>query len=134
LINKEDMEVVIFDENEFTPILKLIAQIAGVVEKQVINYETLEIEELECYSCNDPFDSLEQECNKCGAPRPRCTVCLLDLRPSEKDQVITLPCCGVYAHKEHIISWLYENPKCPNCTKDLEYWLTEIDDIVIPFD
>ena len=133
LIHKEDMEVVIFNENDFETILELIAQIAGIVKKPEASYETLDIEELQCYSCGDPFDSLEQECTKCEAPRPRCTVCLLDLRPSEKDLVVELPCCGVYAHKDHIISWLSENPKCPNCTTDLESFLTLVDATIIAF-
>lgn len=84
------------------------------------------LEELLCYQCNDPFDVAEDVCDNCGAPRPNCIVCLLDLHPSEKDSVIKMPCCGVYAHEDHILTWLSKNIKCPNCHEDLATLLRDL--------
>ena len=77
------------------------------------------IPELKCFNCNDPFDLSEEICTKCGAPRPNCVVCLLDLNTSEKEAVIKIPCCGVYAHEDHLKMWLKNNIKCPNCHENL---------------
>ncbi len=77
------------------------------------------IEELKCYNCGDAFDQAEEFCDKCDAPRPTCIVCLLDLKPQEKEKVMKLPCCGIYAHSEHIEKWLYKNTRCPNCQENL---------------
>ena len=89
--------------------------------------EDYQIEKLVCYNCKDPFDPLEEVCDKCGASRPRCIVCLLDLYPSEIDEdVVTTPCCGVYTHKDHIIVWLKQNPICPNCHENLKHWLGQL--------
>ncbi|MHA2358275.1 MAG: RING finger domain-containing protein [Candidatus Heimdallarchaeaceae archaeon] len=85
-----------------------------------------EIEKLECYGCKDIFDPLEDTCNVCGAPRPRCLICYADLKPSEQEEVVELPCCGIFAHKEHIISWLSQESICPNCHIDLSSWLTKL--------
>ncbi len=92
-------------------------------ELMLKDFGTAEIEHLSCYQCEDIFQTNEDKCDKCGAPRPRCVVCLLDLKPSEKKKVIQTPCCEIYAHREHLISWLETNAKCPNCKQDLFLWL-----------
>jgi len=74
---------------------------------------------LRCYECGDLFDSTEMKCDKCSAPRPTCVVCLLNIDPKEKESIMKLPCCGVYAHIHHIEKWLEKNSKCPNCQQDL---------------
>ncbi|MHA1202740.1 MAG: RING finger domain-containing protein [Candidatus Heimdallarchaeaceae archaeon] len=74
---------------------------------------------LRCYECGDLFDSTEMKCDKCSAPRPTCVVCLLNINPKEKESIMKLPCCGVYAHIHHIEKWLEKNSKCPNCQQDL---------------
>jgi hypothetical protein len=72
------------------------------------------------------LDSTEIE-KKCGSSRPRCIVCLLDLYPSDIERdVVTTPCCGVYAHKDHIITWLKQDPRCPNCHKNISHWLGQM--------
>ena len=88
-------------------------------ELMLKDFSGTEIEQLTCYECGDVFEANEEKCNNCGSPRPRCVVCLLDIRPSEKKKAMVLPCCGVFAHRDHLISWLETNPKCPNCKKDL---------------
>ena len=85
-----------------------------------------EVESLECYNCGDPFDVSEEICDKCGSPRPRCIICHLDLKRSEQEEVVTLPCCQIYSHKNHIIAWLKQNPHCPNCHKNLSHWLNKV--------
>jgi hypothetical protein len=77
------------------------------------------IPELKCFNCDDPFDLSESTCTKCGSPKPSCVVCLLDLNTSEKEAVIKVPCCGVYAHEDHLKMWLKTNVKCPNCHENL---------------
>ena len=110
------------DLNEFFTITTIIHD--EVILKDFSNVDT---EQLECYQCGDVFDTSEDVCNICNAPRPTCIVCLLDLKPSEKKKVVQTPCCGVYAHKEHIISWLRTDGRCPNCKKDQFLWLRKLD-------
>ncbi len=72
-----------------------------------------------CYECGKLFAAAEMNCKKCSAPRPTCVVCLLNIVPSEKEGIMRLPCCGVYAHIHHIDQWLEKNSKCPNCHQNL---------------
>ena len=43
----------------------------------------------------------------------------LNIDPKEKESIMRLPCCGVYAHIHHIEQWLEKNSKCPNCHQNL---------------
>ena len=92
-------------------------------EISIDDYGDVDVEELLCYACGDIFETREEKCDKCSASRPTCCVCLLNLKPSEKEEVVQTPCCEVYAHREHILAWLEKNPKCPNCRKDLYLWI-----------
>ncbi|MBY9001172.1 MAG: E3 ubiquitin protein ligase [Candidatus Heimdallarchaeota archaeon] len=97
-----------------------LKQLFGVLDKY-------DVEKLVCYNCKDPFDPLEEICDKCESPRPRCIVCLLDLFPSEiEEEIVTTPCCGVYTHKDHMVIWLQQNPQCPNCHTNLSHWLGQL--------
>lgn len=87
------------------------------------DYGDFDVEELLCYACGDIFETREEKCDKCSALRPTCCVCLLSLKPSEKEEVVQTPCCEVYAHREHILAWLEKNSTCPNCKKDLYLWI-----------
>ncbi|MHA1259959.1 MAG: hypothetical protein ACTSSG_09325 [Candidatus Heimdallarchaeaceae archaeon] len=120
------VESILVGEQTVIDLVKLIILMHQQMKKLFSGLEDFEVEKLLCYNCEDPFDPLEEVCDKCGAPRPRCIVCHLDLKPSEKEEVVTLPCCGVYAHKNHIISWLEQNPQCPNCHTNLNHWLKKI--------
>ncbi len=126
LLNRVDVEIAIFDSSVFMIILEIVSLIGKVLFDPSLDFDTFEVETLRCYNCDDPFDPLEEECDNCGAIRPRCIVCFLDLKPSERDSVLKLPCCGVYAHWEHIVSWLKEKPNCPNCKENLGDWLNLI--------
>ena len=123
----EYLEVLVNFDGAIINFLNLTMQIHSKLKDLFGVLETYKTEKLVCYNCQDPFDPLEEVCDKCGSPRPRCIVCLLDLRPSQIDEeIVTLPYCGVYAHKAHIIVWLKQNPHCPNCHRDLRHWLGQI--------
>lgn len=87
------------------------------------DFDDIEVEEILCYQCGNVFEANEETCDQCGAHRPTCKVCLLDLKPSEKNVVVKTPCCETYSHKKHLITWLEQNSKCPNCKIDLFLWL-----------
>jgi hypothetical protein len=72
-----------------------------------------------CYNCKDIFVEKEKACDKCGAPKPNCIICGLDLTPETdpSDEVIITPCCSVYVHIEHMLEWLEIKEICPNCKK-----------------
>jgi hypothetical protein len=74
-----------------------------------------------CYSCGDEFVERENVCDKCGAPKPRCIVCGLDLSPETdpSDTVVITPCCSVYVHIEHMLAWLEVKEECPNCRMEI---------------
>lgn len=122
-LTEEDVEISIRNSSIFFSLLDLTSMIGREILEPDKDYDVFEVEKLRCYSCGDEFDPLEETCDKCGSFRPRCIVCYLDLSPSEKDNVVVLPCCGVYAHKHHIIDWLKQKPICPNCTEDIGDWL-----------
>ena len=100
---------------ELNPSLELVAQ----------SFESADADVLLCYNCQDPFDPLEEKCNKCSAQRPRCIVCFQDLKPEEENDVVQLPCCEIYAHFDHIMIWLNKKPICPNCHKSLSVWMNQ---------
>ncbi|NPD87387.1 MAG: hypothetical protein HGN29_01605 [Asgard group archaeon] len=79
------------------------------------------IDTIICYSCRDVFIEKENVCDKCGAPKPNCIVCGLDLSPETdpSEKVIILPCCSVYVHTEHILEWLEIKELCPNCKQKI---------------
>jgi hypothetical protein len=90
------------------------------------DFSDVEIENLICYECGDPFETGEDICTHCNAPRPTCIICLLDLKLSEKKIVVQTPCCNVYTHRDHMITWLEKDTKCPNCKKDQFLWLRKL--------
>ena len=100
---------------------------AGLSDDILNTIATFDVDELRCYSCNDIFDLTEEVCNNCGASRPKCVICYQDIRIEEKGDLIQLPCCNVYVHEKHIITWLKQNKKCPNCRKNLMKWFGIID-------
>ncbi len=126
-LREEYMEALVSYDQAIISILTLTKMIHKKMKKLFGVLDSYEIEKLVCFNCKDPFDPMEEVCDKCGSARPRCIVCLLDLHPSDLDQeVVTTPCCGVYAHKKHMISWLKQNPQCPNCHKNLRHWLGQM--------
>ena len=119
------IEAIVYYETAVIRVLSLVAEI-NLILTGTTGIEKDEVEALMCYNCEDPFDPLEEVCDKCGAPRPRCIVCFLDLKPSEKEEVVQHPCCKIYSHKKHIITWLRQNSQCPNCHQNLTHWLNRL--------
>ena len=116
-IKEDQLFALLKKEVEFKDVLNLTNTIFQA--SYIKDDYSLKVKELKCYNCGDEFDPSEEYCDQCGAPRPTCIVCLLDLDPSEQEQVMKLPCCGVYAHTEHIEQWLKKNSSCPNCHENL---------------
>ena len=125
-INEDHMEAIVDKDYAVRPMLDLTVALHGGLKNIAGDVSSYRVEVLKCYNCDDPFDPLEEECDKCGAPRPRCMICYLDLKPSDKQEVVQHPCCHIYSHKEHILSWLKKNSKCPNCHTDLSHWYKKL--------
>lgn len=128
------LEHMMFEEKYFTAIFKnltdlpLVIKLIRLIQRELLRQEFIktEIDELTCYKCGTILSSSDKVCSKCGSKRPTCIICLLDLYPSEKQDVVQTPCCGVYAHKLHIIMWLEKTQKCPNCQKWQLKWLDKL--------
>ncbi|MCG3219783.1 MAG: hypothetical protein H7641_00255 [Candidatus Heimdallarchaeota archaeon] len=95
-----------------------------IVNKRLISEEAglIEVEEIKCYKCNYSLEISDKKCPKCGEKRPECGVCLLDLYPSEAKEIVRTSCCGIYAHKDHLIMWLDKTDTCPNCRTRKPNW------------
>jgi hypothetical protein len=91
---------------------RLISEEAGLIE----------VEQIKCYECNTPLEISDRKCPKCGEKRPECGVCLLDLYLSEAKEIVRTACCGIYAHKDHLIMWLDKTDRCPNCRTRKPNW------------
>ncbi len=120
-LNRKFAEARIRNSEKVSTYLELLAKLYE--ELLLKDFDDLEVEEILCYQCDSVFEANEETCNQCDAHRPTCKVCLLDLKPSEKNIVVKTPCCETYAHKKHLITWLELNSKCPNCKTDLFLWL-----------
>ena len=95
-------------------------------ELRTLQSKVTVVNKILCYQCNEELDTESDRCHNCGSIKPECSVCRLDLYPSEKDEAVQTPCCGVYAHKSHMVMWLKENEKCPNCHKKQITWLKQL--------
>ena len=125
-INEDHMEAIIDLDYAVRPMLDLTVALHAMLRNLVGDVSGYVVEELKCYNCEDPFDPLEEICDKCGAQRPRCMICYQDLKPSDKQEVVQHPCCHIYSHKNHILSWLKKNKNCPNCHTDLSNWAKKL--------
>ena len=125
-INEDHMEAIVDKDYAVRPMLDLTIVLHRNLRNLAGDVTEYKVEELRCYNCGDPFDPMEEVCDKCGAPRPRCMICFLDLKPSDKQEVVQHPCCHIYSHKEHILAWLRKNNKCPNCHTDLSNWARKL--------
>ncbi len=124
-ISKKFATITLLDTEGIATSLKLVKEIYK--ELTIRDLGIVEVGEVRCYNCNSVLTSDIEKCQKCGMLRPRCIVCGLDLYPSEKSKIITTPCCGVLAHKDHIIMWLKRNKTCPNCKEILSRWLNKLE-------
>ena len=104
--------------------LNLVEELSSELSR--IDIGIIDVEELECLNCGEKLSLKDSECPSCSTSRPRCKVCRLMLYPSEKEDIVQTPCCGVYAHKLHMIMWLDNHQKCPNCQKLQTRWLDQL--------
>ena len=125
-IRGDYVEAAVYYDSAVFRVLEFVMHSYSILTSLFSGVEEYEVESLLCYNCGDPFDVAEEICDKCGSPRPRCIICHLDLKTIEKEEVVSLPCCQIYCHKDHIISWLKQNPHCPNCHKNLSHWLNKV--------
>jgi len=125
-IKGQYFEALVYYDRSIIKLLDWLLKVNPTLQKKVIQIQKEQVQTLFCYNCGDIFDPMEEVCEHCGAPRPICIVCFQNLHPSESRNVVKLPCCEVYAHQEHIITWLRKNPICPNCKSNLSQWLNEL--------
>jgi hypothetical protein len=106
---------------DISPYLDLLA----ILHEEIIlkEFDAQNVEDILCYHCGNVFETNEEICDKCGAHRPTCKVCLLDLQPSEKEEIVKSPCCSTYFHRNHLIAWLEEHTTCPFCKNEAFLWL-----------
>ena len=119
------IEALVYSDTAIVKLLDWIMELNPSMERISKSIDSSDAEILLCYSCQDPFDPLEEKCNKCGAPRPRCIICFQDLKPQEEEDVVQLPCCEIYAHRNHIMTWLKKKAVCPNCHHSLSRWMNQ---------
>ena len=123
-VNRKHVAVGFHDYTQITYILQLMKEMYNEFSEQKIGIRA--VVEIECYACGAKLDENDIECSKCHAKRPRCSVCLLDLHPSEKEKVVQTPCCGVYGHHNHLVMWIEKTHKCPNCKTNQVRWLEKL--------
>ncbi|MBY9002226.1 MAG: hypothetical protein KGD64_15000 [Candidatus Heimdallarchaeota archaeon] len=124
MVNRKYFVTTFYDASKVVQILDLLKEIYG----EFVNLKTglKAVTYIKCFECGKDLDENDEQCPKCQAKRPRCAICLLDLQPSEKEEIVQIPCCGVYGHKNHIMMWIERAHTCPNCkTKQIE-WLDEL--------
>ena len=106
------------------PYLELLT----IMHEEIIlkEFDALDVEDILCYHCGNVFETNEEICDQCGAHRPTCKVCLLDLQPSEKEEIVKSPCCSTYFHRKHLITWLEGHTTCPFCKNEAFLWLRDL--------
>jgi len=124
MINKKYVTGNISNIKALKAFLGLVRELSSELSR--LDIGIIEVEELECLNCGEKLSLDDEECPSCDTSRPRCKVCRLELYPSEKEDIVQTPCCGVYAHKLHMIMWLDNHRKCPNCKKLQTRWLDQL--------
>lgn len=124
LVNRKYFVATFYDANHLNEIVDLL----GELYKEFVNQKTglKTVTYIKCFDCEDDLDENDEKCPNCNTNRPRCAICLLDLQPAEKEEVIQMPCCGVYGHREHIMMWVEKAHTCPNCKVKQIEWLDEL--------
>ena len=128
MINRKYFVVTFYDAYHLNKIVDLL----GELYKEFVNQQTglKTVTYIKCFDCGENLDENDEKCPNCNANRPRCAICLLDLQPAEKEEVIQMPCCGVYGHREHIMMWVEKAHTCPNCKAKQIEWLDELNRLV----
>lgn len=128
MINRKYFIVTFKDASNLLEILEILNGLFIEFVNQQTGLKAVTV--IQCFKCGAKLDENDRECSKCGAQRPRCSICLLDLQPSEKEQVVQLPCCGVYGHRDHVLMWVEKAHTCPNCKSQQIEWLDELNRII----
>ncbi len=128
MVNRKYFVAIFYDTGYLAKILDLL----GELYKEFVNQKTglKTVTYIKCFDCGEDLDENDEKCPNCNANRPRCAICLLDLQPAEKEEVIQMPCCGVYGHREHIMIWVEKSHTCPNCRAKQIEWLDELNRLV----
>ena len=121
MVNRKYFVLTFEDGNFLEEILGLLRELHNTLINQQTGLKSVTY--IKCFECGEDLDENDVQCPKCLTKRPICAVCLLDLQLSEKEEVVQIPCCGVYGHKEHILMWIEKAHSCPNCnTTQVEWW------------
>ncbi|MCK4972759.1 MAG: zinc ribbon domain-containing protein, partial [Candidatus Heimdallarchaeota archaeon] len=93
MVNRKYFVVTFYEAIHFNKIVDLL----GELYKEFVNQKTglKTVTYIKCFDCGEDLDENDEKCPNCKANRPRCSICLLDLQPAEKEEVIQMPCCGV---------------------------------------
>jgi hypothetical protein len=126
VLKRQFVEAFLYSERAVAKTVELVMKINPSSITSSSDIKTTAAETLLCYNCGDPFNPLENYCDKCNNSRPRCIVCYQDLKPYEQENIVALPCCNIYAHRNHIVTWLMKKPNCPNCNRNLSRWLSQV--------
>ncbi|MHA1591059.1 MAG: hypothetical protein ACTSUP_00980 [Candidatus Heimdallarchaeaceae archaeon] len=120
-MNRKFVEARFRNMENIEPYLNLL----DAIHEEILlkEFDVSDVEEIHCYQCDSIFETNEEICEQCGAHRPNCKVCLLDLQPSEKEEVVKSPCCRTYFHRNHLIIWLEEHATCPFCKNEAFLWI-----------
>lgn len=124
MVNRKYFVVTFYDTGNLTKILDLLGELYNEFVNQQTGLKTVTY--IKCFDCGEDLDENDEKCPNCNTNRPRCAICLLDLQPAEKEEVIQMPCCGVYGHREHIMIWVENSHTCPNCRAKQIEWLDEL--------
>ncbi len=124
MINRKYFVVTFYDANSVIKVIDLLGELYNefVIQKTGLKSVTY----IKCFNCGEELDENDEKCPNCNANRPRCAVCLLDLQLAEKEEVVQMPCCGVYGHREHVLMWVERAHTCPNCKSRQIDWLDEL--------
>ncbi|MCE7741870.1 MAG: E3 ubiquitin protein ligase [Candidatus Heimdallarchaeota archaeon] len=121
----EYVEALVYSDTTIVKLIDWVMEMNPSMELMSKIIDASDADILLCYNCQDPFDPLEETCTNCGSARPRCIICFQDLKPEEEDDVVMLPCCEIYAHRDHIMTWLRKKSICPNCHSSLTRWMNQ---------
>ena len=93
------------EESEIDPDVEFLTELKGKIV-------------LTCTTCGEIIPSSNEVCSACGSQKPVCYICLSPLLANE--DIVKVPCCQNYAHKEHIINWINVDGSCQKCKKKLK--------------
>ncbi len=128
MVNRKYFVVTFYDASYVIRIIDLLGELYNEFVNQKIGLKAVTY--IKCFDCGEDLDENDEKCPNCNANRPRCAICLLDLQPAEKEEVIQMPCCGVYGHRGHILMWVEKSHTCPNCRAKQSDWLDELNRLV----